>query len=74
MSARHKTNRIVTVDNVIAPNKEFALMKVLPFHSKLPGTAKYHNNNACTEGNNIETYNRVSGTGNLLLCHHCANL
>jgi len=49
--------------------------RVSPFHSKLPGTTKYHNNSACTEGDNIESYNRVSGTGSgLTLCDHCARL
>ena len=49
-------------------------MKVGPFHSKEPGTEVYHNNNKCTEGNNIECYNRVSGTGGLRLCDHCRRL
>lgn len=49
-------------------------MKVAPFHSKEPGTEVYHNNNECTEGNNIESYNRVSGTGGLRLCDHCKRL
>ena len=38
-------------------------MKVNPFHSKLPGTSVYHDNNQCTEGKNIEDKNRESGTG-----------
>lgn len=37
------------------------MAKVSPFHSKLPGTRVYHDNNSCTEGNNIEARNRVSG-------------
>jgi hypothetical protein len=49
-------------------------MKVPPFHSKRPGTTHHHNNNQCTEGNNIESYNKVAGTGNLPLCHHCQRL
>lgn len=48
--------------------------KVPAFHSKKPGTTVHHNNSACTEGNNIEWYNRVAGTGGLKLCHHCATL
>jgi hypothetical protein len=48
--------------------------KVSPFHSKLPGTAVYHNNNKCTVGNNIESYNVVSGTGGLRLCDQCKGL
>ena len=49
-------------------------MKVSPFHSKLPGTKVHHNNNECTEGNNIEPENRVTGTGGLPLCKHCKKL
>lgn len=48
--------------------------KVKEFHSKKAGTAVYHNNSKCTEGNNIETYNKVSGTGNLRLCNNCNDL
>ena len=48
--------------------------KVSPFHSKLPGTEVHHNNSACTIGDNIESYNKVSGTGGLRLCNECANL
>ena len=50
------------------------MAKVSPFRSKLPGTGVHHNDNRCTEGNNIETYNRVSGTGNLPLCKTCRDL
>ena len=48
--------------------------KTSPWHSKKPGTSVHHNNTRCTEGNNIETYNRVSGTGGKPLCDHCARL
>jgi hypothetical protein len=34
----------------------------------------HHNNNKCTEGNNIEKENLRSGTGNKPLCDHCAKL
>jgi hypothetical protein len=50
------------------------MTKVYPFHSKKEGTKVHHNNDKCTEGNNIESYNRVSGTGNLPLCDHCKRL
>lgn len=50
------------------------MAKVSPFHSKLPGTSKYHDNSSCTEGNNIEPRNRVSGTGGLPKCDHCKRL
>lgn len=49
-------------------------MKVNSFHSKKPGTQVYHNNNQCTEGNNIEAYNKVPGTGSLRLCSGCKEL
>ncbi len=49
-------------------------MQVSPFHSKKAGTEVYHNNNKCTEGNNIESYNKVPGTGGLRLCSRCAEL
>lgn len=47
---------------------------VAPFHSKLPDTQVYHDNNKCTLGNNIETYNRVAGTGGLRKCNQCKDL
>ena len=50
------------------------MAKVAAFHSKLPGTSRYHNNDKCTEGNNIEKSNRVAGTGGFPLCAHCARL
>jgi len=50
------------------------MAKVAPYHSKKPGTNRHHNNNACTEGNNIESYNKVSGTGGHPLCAKCKTL
>ena len=50
------------------------MAKVNPFHSKLPGTTVHHDDNKCTEGNNIETQNRISGTGGLPKCDHCNRL
>jgi len=47
--------------------------KVAPFRSKLPSADVYHNNDKCTKGNNIESYNLVSGTGGLPLCEECKN-
>jgi hypothetical protein len=49
-------------------------MRVYPFHSKRVGTTAHHDNSQCTEGNNIESYNRVHGTGGLPLCQHCRDL
>jgi len=50
------------------------MAKVAPFHSKKPGTKVYHDNSSCTEGNNIEKENKVSGTGGLPKCDHCKRL
>ena len=51
------------------------MSKVPAFHSKRESDSKvYHDNNKCTEGNNIETYNRVLGTGGRRRCEHCARL
>jgi hypothetical protein len=50
------------------------MAKVSPFHSKLSGTEVYHDNNACAEGNNIESGNRLSGTGGLKKCSTCKDL
>jgi hypothetical protein len=50
------------------------MAKVAAFHSAKPGTAVHHNDNKCTEGNNIEAANRRTGTGGHPLCHHCKNL
>lgn len=50
------------------------MAKVAPFHSKKTGTKVHHDNNSCTEGNNIETVNRKSGTGGLPKCDHCKRL
>lgn len=50
------------------------MAKVNPFHSKKVGTKVHHDNDKCTEGNNVETYNRVSGAGGLPKCDHCKRL
>ena len=42
------------------------------WHSELRDV--YHNNDECTEGNNIERENRLPGTGGKRLCSHCALL
>lgn len=47
------------------------MAKVAAFHSKRPDTDRHHNDDKCTEGNNIETHNRVSGTGGHPLCKNC---
>jgi hypothetical protein len=48
--------------------------KVAAFHSIRPGTKVYHDNNKCTEGNNIESHYRKAGTGNHSQCDHCKKL
>jgi hypothetical protein len=51
------------------------MSKVSPFHSKKPGVKNvHHDDNKCTEGNNIEKENRVSGTGGRPKCEHCQRL
>ncbi|MCU1367509.1 MAG: uncharacterized protein JWN39_3148 [Ilumatobacteraceae bacterium] len=49
-------------------------MKVPAFHSIKPGTDRYHDQSACTEGNNIESYNKKDGTGGHAKCSHCSRL
>ena len=51
------------------------MSKVAAFHSKKPDARSvYHNNDKCTEGNNIERYYWAPGTGGRPLCEHCARL
>lgn len=50
------------------------MSKVAPTHSKRQGETRYHNNDQCTERNNIESYNLAQGDGGLQLCVHCAKL
>jgi hypothetical protein len=51
------------------------MTKVAAWHSKRPNDPNvYHNNDKCTEGNNIETYNRVPGSDGRPLCKHCEKL
>jgi hypothetical protein len=46
-----------------------------PIHSIAPNDPKrYHNNDHCTEANNIETKNIRQGTGGYPLCDHCSRL
>lgn len=49
-------------------------MKTSAWHSIRPGETVHHDNTVCTEGNNIETHYRRSGTGGRPLCHHCKQL
>lgn len=49
--------------------------KTMPFHSIKPQAKNvYHDNSACTEGNNIESYYKRMGTANRPRCEHCSRL
>lgn len=48
------------------------MAQVAPFHSVKESV--HHNNNQCTEGNNIERENLRQGTGGKPLCQHCNKL
>ncbi|WP_173427426.1 hypothetical protein [Sorangium cellulosum] len=51
------------------------MAKVSPVYSNNPNSKKvYHNNDKCTEINNIERENLRNGTDNRPLCEHCARL
>lgn len=51
------------------------MAKVSPFHSISPNNRKvHHDNSSCTEGNNIESQNKRSGTGGHPLCSNCQRL
>lgn len=49
-------------------------VKVSAWHSKLPATDRHHDESTCTLGDNVEPYNRVSGTGGLPKCHECKRI
>jgi hypothetical protein len=51
------------------------MAKVPAWHSSRESDKKvYHDNDECTEGNNIETRYRQSGTGGRPRCQHCDRL
>ena len=51
------------------------MAKVPPFHSSLPQHRNvYHDDNQCTEGNNIEPRYRRPGTDGRPKCEHCKRL
>lgn len=51
------------------------MAKVPPFHSILETDRNvYHDNDRCTEGNNIERKNRRDGIGGRPKCEHCQKL
>jgi hypothetical protein len=46
-------------------------MKTSATYSRKRGTRVYHNNDKCTERNNIENKYKASGTNGRRLCQHC---
>jgi hypothetical protein len=54
------------------------MSKVAAFHSSNPNLAPdkrvYHDESLCTEGNNIESYYKTSGTDNRPKCKHCTSI
>jgi hypothetical protein len=51
------------------------MSKVPPTYSKKPGARNvHHDDNQCTERNNIERENVVQGTGGRPKCEHCQRL
>lgn len=51
------------------------MAKVSPFHSVKPNSSNvYHDNSACTEGNNIEAKYKKAGTDGRPKCAHCSRL
>jgi hypothetical protein len=51
------------------------MAKVSPWHSsRISDRNVYHDNDKCTEGNNIETKYHTSGTGGRPRCEHCSKL
>ena len=52
------------------------MAKVAPFHSNNPNLTRkvYHDNNKCTEGNNIEKKYLAKGTAGRPKCEKCKSL
>jgi hypothetical protein len=50
------------------------MARVAPIYSAKLIDRKHHNNDQCTERNNIERVNVRLGTGNLPLCARCHDL
>lgn len=51
------------------------MAKVAPFHSNRKSDPEvYHDNDKCTEGNNIEPKYKVNGTGGRRRCKKCTDL
>ena len=69
---------VIDTSSIIGHNQKLALDYlpdlVASWYSKRQGETVHHDNTKCTEGNNIEAYNRAQGTGGLPQCKHCAQL
>ena len=50
------------------------MAKMKPIHSDEPGRKVYHDNDGCTEANNIEKRHLEHGTGDKRICKHCKKL
>lgn len=51
------------------------MSKVAAFHSVKPNDPKkYHDNDKCTEGDNIQPENKRAGTGGFPRCKRCTEL
>lgn len=53
---------------------EAHVARINPIHSARVGTRVHHNDNLCTEANNIERVFLRAGTGGHPLCDHCRRL
>jgi hypothetical protein len=61
--------------NLTNLTKGVTMTKVAPIHSKKPSAPQvYHDDDQCTERNNIEKENIVPGTGGRPKCDHCKRL
>jgi len=68
-----KRGQVITEEQARSPDP--VMPQVSPFHSVKPNTPQvHHDNNKCTEGNNIEAENKRSGTGGRPKCSHCTKL
>ena len=53
-------------------SRRLIMARVSPYHSRFG--AAHHVYSQCTEGNNIESNNRRSGTGGKPLCENCKEI
>jgi len=51
------------------------MAKIPPWHSaRVSDRNVYHDNDKCTEGNQIAIYNHIPGTGGRIKCEQCSKL